>query len=98
MNSDEMRWAAVAAEFRADQKQRVRRFWIQTFGAIIVALFIWFFAGCSMTVSPRPVVASQIAFDKSNQQTAGILSADQNGVVVSAHWMSEYLRMEKASN
>ena len=62
--------------------------------AIVVAVTIWLLWGCgAMTVAPKPVVVTQIAFDK-NTQNAGVIDCDQNGCLVTPGWMAKYKAME----
>lgn len=73
-----------------------RAFWFRTIGGIIGALLaIKLFAGCShLTVAPKPVAATEIAFD-ANVQNAGVIDCDKRGCLVTTGWMGRYRAMEK---
>jgi hypothetical protein len=65
---------------------------------IVIALFIgvviWLLCSCgAMTVASKPVVATQIAFDK-NTQNAGLIDCDNNGCLVTSGWMAKHKAME----
>lgn len=53
-------------------------------GMLLIAL-----PGCSSTVAPDPVTASQASFD-GNEKNSGIVSAHPNGFVVTAHFVDRY--------
>jgi hypothetical protein len=46
-----------------------------------------------MTVAPKPVVATAIAFDN-NEQTAGIIDCDKDGCQVTRNWLDKYRALE----
>ena|ERR1700722_3990196 len=61
---------------------------------LFIGFVIWMLCSCShMTVAPKPVAASVIAFDK-NTQNAGLIDCDQNGCLVTPGWMTRYKAME----
>jgi hypothetical protein len=71
----------------------------QLFPVIVMVLWaiaaIWLFGGCShLTVAPKPVVATQIAFDE-NVQNAGLIDCDTKGCLVTSGWMERYKALEK---
>ncbi len=59
----------------------------------LILIYLGLFVGCSMTVAPKPVNATVIAFDK-NTQNAGLIDCDKTGCLVTPGWMSKYKAME----
>jgi hypothetical protein len=64
--------------------------------------FLYFLASlallsaCShLTVAPKPVNATSIAFDE-NVQNAGIIDCDARGCLVTPNWLAKYKQMEGA--